>query len=208
MHWLKEEDMNTKFFHSMIKARRNSNRIFTIRHGEGNTRTNAPDIAETFVEYYRNLLGTKGISRTRVCNTIVKERACGFNRSKENTDIRLQYSGNEEALWDIAGEKAPGPNGYESQFFKDCWDKIKDDLTAGEMEFFRAGKPLKVWNTTVLTLIPKSDHVDTVGDYMPIACCNTIYKIVSKMLSNRLKLVLPEIISPNQSAFIAGRNIV
>lgn len=57
-------------------------------------------------------------------------------------------------------------------------------------------------------MVPKSDHADTVGDYTPIAYCNTIYKIMSKILSNRLKLVLPEIISPNQSAFVAGRNIM
>lgn len=75
------------------------------------------------------------------------------------------------------------------------------------MEFFRYGKILKVWNATILTLVPKKDHSEIVGDYRPIACCNTIYKIVSKILSNRLKKVLPEIISVNQSAFVAGRSI-
>lgn len=76
------------------------------------------------------------------------------------------------------------------------------------MEFFKSGKILKAWNSTVLTLVPKSDHADTITNYRPITCCNTIYKVVSKMLTNRLKQILPEIISPNQSAFVAGRTIV
>lgn len=67
---------------------------------------------------------------------------------------------------------------------------------------------LKLWNNIVFTLIPKSTHATNVGDYRPIAYCNTIYKIVSKMLWNRLRRVLPEIISENQSAFVADRSIV
>lgn len=65
--------MNTKFFHNMIKARRNSNRIFTIRDGEGITRTTVPDIDEAFVEYYKNLLGIKCTCKIRVCSETVKE---------------------------------------------------------------------------------------------------------------------------------------
>lgn len=57
-------------------------------------------------------------------------------------------------------------------------------------------------------MIPKGNHASSVGDYRPIAGCNTIYKVVSKMLCNRLRLILPTIISENQSAFIAGRTIV
>ncbi|XP_019228471.1 PREDICTED: uncharacterized protein LOC109209618 [Nicotiana attenuata] len=217
MHWLNAGDKNTKFFHNMIKARRNSNRIFTIRDGRENTRTIAPDIAEAFVEYYKNLLGRKCTSRIRVCSATVKEGPMVTAEQRRMLTAEFSIQEMKEALWDIAGDKAPGcpgsgcdtgPDRYGSQFFKDCWDTIKENLTAGVMEFFRAGKPLKVWNTTVLTLVPKSDHANTVGDYRSIACCNTIYKKVSKMLSNRLKLVLPDIISPNQSAYVAGRNIV
>lgn len=58
------------------------------------------------------------------------------------------------------------------------------------------------------TLVPKKDHAETIGDYRPIACFNTIDKIVSKMMSNRLKKVLLAIISVNQSAFVVGRSIV
>ncbi|XP_019225393.1 PREDICTED: uncharacterized protein LOC109206976 [Nicotiana attenuata] len=76
------------------------------------------------------------------------------------------------------------------------------------MEFFRTLEMLKILNHTVITIIPKSSHATNVGDYRPIAGCNTIYKVISKMLCNRLREILPTLIAANQSAFIAGRTIV
>ncbi|XP_019232773.1 PREDICTED: uncharacterized protein LOC109213430 [Nicotiana attenuata] len=67
---------------------------------------------------------------------------------------------------------------------------------------------LKAWNNAVITLILKSAHASSVGDYRPIACCNRIYKIISKMLCHRLRIVLPDLISSNQSVFVTGRCIV
>ncbi|XP_019263741.1 PREDICTED: uncharacterized protein LOC109241454 [Nicotiana attenuata] len=199
--------MNTKFLHSMLKARRNANRIFTIKDTEGKISTDIEGVTNAFVKYYSNLLGTKAESRRRVCSATLK-RGPVISREQRRMLVE-EYTSAEmkQALWEIAGDKAPGPDGYVSQFFKDCWEIIREDLEAGVMEFFKIGKLLKAWNSTVLTLVPKSDHAESVVDYRRIACCNTIYKVISKMLTNRLKTVLPSIISPNQSAFVAGRTI-
>ncbi|XP_075080386.1 uncharacterized protein LOC142165898 [Nicotiana tabacum] len=76
------------------------------------------------------------------------------------------------------------------------------------LEFFRTGEMLKVLNHTVITVIPKSSHATNVGAYRTIAGCNTVYKVISKMMCNRLRLVLPKLISESQSAFVAVRTIV
>lgn len=60
----------------------------------------------------------------------------------------------------------------------------------------------------MITLIPKTSHATIVEDYKPTTCCNVVYKIISKMLYNILKMVLPDIISQNQSVFIVRRTIV
>ena len=60
-------------------------------------------------------------------------------------------------------------------------------------------------NSTILALVPKKLDSLEMRDYRPIACCNVLYKVVSKIVANRLKRLLPEIIAENQSAFVKGR---
>lgn len=66
---------------------------------------------------------------------------------------------------------------------------------------------MKAWNCTALTLIPKVPSPTKVKDFRPIACCSTIYKVIAKILTNRIKRVLNSIIGCSQSLFIEGRNI-
>lgn len=112
-----------------------------------------------------------------------------------------------QAVWSISGDKSPGKDGYESQFYKDAWEIVGSDVIGRVKEFFTNGKLIKMLNNTVITLIPKGKHATGVGDYRPIACCNTMYKVISKVMYNRLKNVLPNIISPCQSALLRGEQL-
>lgn len=74
-------------------------------------------------------------------------------------------------------------------------------------EVLNGGQIPKGWNETTVVLIPKVKHPERLKDLRPISLCNVLYKIVSKVLANRLKKILPDIISPAQSAFVPGRLI-
>ena len=85
---------------------------------------------------------------------------------------------------------------------------VGSDVTRAIQKFFEFGALPTAWNVTAITLTPKKQFLIGLGDYRPISCCNVIYKYISKLICSRLKLVLGAIISPTQSAFVEGRNIL
>ncbi|XP_074271179.1 uncharacterized protein LOC141595105 [Silene latifolia] len=98
----------------------------------------------------------------------------------------------QEAMLSISGDKAPGP------------DEVYGTINKVSLN----GKLLKQCNNTVLTLVPKVEVPENVMQFRPIACCNTIYKCLSKVICKRMSLILPDIVSTSQGAFIKGRDIV
>ncbi|XP_074298927.1 uncharacterized protein LOC141629907 [Silene latifolia] len=177
--WIKDGDDNTSFFHSSIKRRRMKNRVYSIHDMEGVLCSKPDDIKAAFEDYYRDLL-LKPVSDEEI----------------------------KSAMFSIPGDKAPGPDGFSSQFFKDSWHIVGREVCKAIRNVFDSGQLLKELNTTTLTLVPKVDLPDSVLQFRPIACCNTVYKCLTKVLCNRLSLILPDIINPSQGAFVKDRDIV
>nr|GEY29590.1 hypothetical protein [Tanacetum cinerariifolium] len=103
--------------------------------------------------------------------------------------------------------KSPGPDGFTACFFKKAWLVIGNDVCLAIKEFFNFRKLLSEINSTLITLIPKVHHPKVVTEFRPIACCNVLYKCISKVLTNRINGSLNKLVNLNQSAFIKGRNI-
>lgn len=112
-----------------------------------------------------------------------------------------------DAMFGIEDEKAPGPDGYSSRFFKAAWGIVGGEVCKAVRDFFQNGKMLKEVNSTIIALVPKVSTPQKVSDFRPIACCNVLYKCISKVLTNRIKGVLGSIVDECQSAFIPGRQI-
>ena len=87
------------------------------------------------------------------------------------------------------------------------WDTIGRDIVNIVKSFFKYKFSLGKINKTFLVFIPKKSQATTMSDFRPISLCNVVYKIISKIIASRLKDVLPNIISPSQSAFLKGRLI-
>jgi hypothetical protein len=94
-----------------------------------------------------------------------------------------------------------------SIFYKHFWHLLGEKVKKEVLDVLNGGDMPPGWNDTVIVLIPKVKQPEKLKDLRPISLCNVLYKLISKVLANRLKNVLPEIISPSQSAFVPGRLI-
>nr|GFC12326.1 transposon TX1 uncharacterized [Tanacetum cinerariifolium] len=112
------------------------------------------------------------------------------------------------AVWDCGSNKAPGPDGYSFFFIKRFWDLLKHDIQEFVVRFFSSGKFPQGVNSAFITLNLKVSNPLFIKDYRPISLIGFHYKIVVKILSNRLSKVVDSIISPEQSAFISGQQIL
>ncbi|KAL0650270.1 hypothetical protein Bca4012_092961 [Brassica carinata] len=104
--------------------------------------------------------------------------------------------------------KAPGPDGLTSGFFKASWSLLGDEVAQSIIHFFYTSFLPTSINSTILALIPKRPGASAISDFRPIACLNTVYKVISRLLVKRLKPILPSLIVPNQTAFVKDRLLV
>eukprot|EP00253_Pinus_taeda_P017777 PITA_17777 len=116
----------------------------------------------------------------------------------------------EEIEWSIfimAQEKAPGPDGFTVAFYRTHWEIIKKDFVRMVNNFFSKSKLGNNIKSSHLALIPKDPNPQSFDRFRPISLCNVSYKIITKILANRIKNLLPSLISENQGGFVPKRHI-
>src|SRR4051794_39293344 len=101
-------------------------------------------------------------------------------------------------LFQMFPTKAPGPNGFPAHFFQTHWDICGEEVTQAVLRVLKGEDSLEKINQNFIMLIPKVASPEELGQFRPISLCNVIYKIASKVLANRLKECLPDIISEEQ----------
>ena len=103
--------------------------------------------------------------------------------------------------------KAPGLNGMSPIFFQKYWDIIGPSVVNSVLQTLRTEVMHDGLNKTFICLIPKVNCPQKITEFRLISLCNVVYKIVSTILVNRLKKIMPEVISESQSAFVPERQI-
>ncbi|XP_031107562.1 uncharacterized protein LOC116012214 [Ipomoea triloba] len=202
-HWLAKGDRNTKFFHLYASIRRRKNRIVRLRDETGQW-IDGGGLMGLAKRYFENIFTAKGVSLLDSLNTFVPKV------SEVDNDVLMQPFTNDdvkEALFSMAPDKSPGPDGYSPAFFQHFWSEIGSDVSRFVLDCMNEGEFPVGMNDAIITLVPKIAAPASMRELRPIALCNVVYKILSKMLANRMKDVLEKIISASQSAFLPGRLI-
>nr|GEV29775.1 RNA-directed DNA polymerase, eukaryota [Tanacetum cinerariifolium] len=113
-----------------------------------------------------------------------------------------------KAVWGCGDNKSPGPDGSTFEFFRKYWDILGSDFYDVVVWFFDSCAFARGCNASFITLIPKTYDPKFVSDYRPISLNGCLYKVITKILANRLSLVIPDLISDVQSAFLPNRQIL
>lgn len=176
-----------------------------LRDVHGEWKTDKRELMNITTDYFSQIFSTSSPYS-------FDDALCVLNRVvTENMNEMLDKESNameiREALFNIHPTKAPRPDIFHAIFFQTFWEIVGGDVVALVQNWWRGNIRLNDINRTYISLIPKCNELKLITEYRPISCCNVIYKIISKVLANKLKYFLGDIISLNQSAFIPKRLI-
>jgi len=193
MLWFKDGDRNRAFFHVVVKRRSNSSGIHCLRIDNGVT-GDSKIIEDHILDFYKNLYveSISNVQDTSNVEDFIGSYIPELVSSEENMMLikSSDFLEIKTVVFNLNGNSAHGPYGFGGVFYHSFWWWI-----------------LPKMNSNVVSLIPKIQGVHSIKDYRPIVVANFKFKIISKILADRLALMAARIISPNQYGFVRGRQI-
>lgn len=195
-------DRNTSFFHSKATQRHQKKKIAGIVDLNGTWQEDQRVVTDNFVTYFQKLFSAgDGLNMGPVLQLIqarVSDRSAS-QLSRPFSAVEVHH-----VLFQMHPTKAPGPDGKPALFFQKFWPVVGPIVTSAVLGVLNGVDEISYINHTFIVLIPKIKTPQLMSEFRPISLCNVVYKIIAKMLANRLKEVLPSVISDTQSAFIPG----
>jgi hypothetical protein len=195
-----ERDANTKFFHLYANGRRRKKIILSLETDHG-VITDKEGLRTHATTFYKSLFGSQPQSILSLSSNFWAERGM---LSEEGKDSLIKPFFEEEvrrAIFEMRVDSAPGPNGFVVQFLKSFWSIIKGVYMAMIKDFHEGVLDIKRLNYGVITLVPKLSEANNIKQYRPIC-------LFTKTLTNRFTPLAKEVIGPNQTGFVKGRNIL
>uniref|UniRef100_A0A803NSB0 Reverse transcriptase domain-containing protein n=1 Tax=Cannabis sativa TaxID=3483 RepID=A0A803NSB0_CANSA len=202
--WLKEGDQNTKYFHRAAINRKSFNKISKLKDSSGNWKDWENGLADVVVDYFSSLFIATKLGSDMVIQCIQRRVTTQINEELHQPILAEEVR---KAVFSMHPDKSPGPDGMTPAFYQKCWDIIQLDIVNVVQDFFTTGEFGSACGDANVVLIPKKKVPESMVDLRPIALCNVLYKIITKVMTNRMKPYIDHIVSESQSAFIPGRLI-
>ncbi|GKV49628.1 hypothetical protein SLEP1_g56369 [Rubroshorea leprosula] len=202
--WAKLGDANTRFFHKVANGRKVFNNINGFSC-EGKWVEEPKEVKKEVVRYFSTMFEGESWQRPKPVGINFRQIS---EEMKDELERPFSEEEIEEGLKSCEGTKAPGPDGFNFSFLKFAWNCLKEDFMSFFAEFHQNGRLVRGLNSSFITLIPKKLNPLELKDFRPISLIGCLYKLLAKVLANRLKGVMSGIISDTQSTFLGGRQLV
>nr|GEZ29876.1 putative RNA-directed DNA polymerase, eukaryota, reverse transcriptase zinc-binding domain protein [Tanacetum cinerariifolium] len=179
--WSIEGDENSIFFHGILNKKRNQHAIRGIL-SEGNLIEDPNSVKNALFSHFKERFDSPCSSRLMLEGEFPNKL-----RADQSIDLESNVTIEEikRVVWDCGIDKSSGPDGFTFGFYRRYWDSIKKDADAVSF-FFISGNFPKGGNSSFIALIPKMQDAKVVKDYKPISLIGSLYKIIAKILANRL----------------------
>lgn len=206
-NWICLGDRKTRFFHSSTLAKRIRKKIEAMLDSNGNWVYDDKELQVLVTNFFQSLYTSVSLNHDSFLATTNNFPVLQDEISTGLTSP-ISFEETTRALFQMGNYKAPGSDGIHAMFYKSKWDVVGPIIYGCIREAYENPSSIKHFNQTLLTLVPKSEDPTTPVQFRPIALCNVIYKILTKVLSNRMQSFLPALINKTQCSFVPGRHMV
>ncbi|GJZ10117.1 RNA-directed DNA polymerase, eukaryota [Tanacetum coccineum] len=179
IRWAIEGDENSRYFHGILNSKRSQLVIRGILN-DGDWIDDPLMVKKSFLDHFSNRFSKPNSSRIKLDLVFPKQLS---SMQSDDLERPVTYDEVKAAVWDCGTNKSPGPDGFSFEFFCNFWSTVDKDVVDAVREFFYS-------------------------DYRPISLIGSIYKIIAKILANRLRHVVDDLISEVQPAFVSQRQIL
>jgi hypothetical protein len=197
-------DENSKYFHLLAKHKKRKLKILTLSHGDIMAQ-GENGINQLATSFYKNLFGPSQDSSISL-DYLYMKRLDDDERELLTSPFSMEEI--KDVVFSLKHNSAPGPDGFPSEFFQDFWDTIKSDLFNLFKSFHDGSLNIERLNFGIVILIPKIPDATDIKAFRPVCLLNVCYKIITKVLTNRLARCITSVISELQYGFIKGRYIM
>uniref|UniRef100_A0A803PZM9 Reverse transcriptase n=1 Tax=Cannabis sativa TaxID=3483 RepID=A0A803PZM9_CANSA len=199
-----QRDQNNKYFQCAASNRRSFNQISKLKDSSGNWKDWENGLADVVVDYFSSLFSASSLGSDVVVQCIQRKVTSQINEDLHQLVVAEEVR---RAVFSMHFDKSPGPDGMTPTFYQKCWDIIQTDVTAVVQNFFNTGEFDQGYGDANVVLILKNKMPESMVNLRPIALCNVLYKIITKVMANRMEPSMDQIVLESESAFIPGRLI-
>ncbi|KAL3689318.1 hypothetical protein R1sor_015627 [Riccia sorocarpa] len=208
--WLREGETPSKYFYQKLKAKYAREKITVLETTNGDVLTNHKQILQELEDYYRALY-----TRGRISQQVIQARTDVL----QNLTMRISEADDhvltgiptpqevDEVVDGLSPGKSPGFDGITAETLRLCWNFIRADCIDMVQEYWCRGALTEKTRTAVIKLLPKNDQTQLLSNWRPLSLMGLTYKLLAKIMANRVKTLMHKLVDRLQTGFIQGRNI-